>query len=92
MIKDKFTQLFEETEGNIVYDFALLDYFNEILLKEKSSIPRLFRYSSADYYNIRALETETLFLSISRILILFDLIALDRLALTAVDIRGRKEF
>lgn len=63
MIRDKFTQLFEEMEGNIVYDFALLDYFNEILLKEKSSIPRLFRYSSADYYNIRALETETLFLS-----------------------------
>ena len=63
MIKDKFTQLFEETEGNIVYDLDLLDYSNEFLLKEKNSIPRLFRYSLADYYNIRALETETLFLS-----------------------------
>ena len=49
MIKDKFTQLFEETEGNIVYDLDLLDYSNEFLLKEKNSIPRLFRYSLADY-------------------------------------------
>lgn len=63
MIKDKFNELFIASENGTIYDFELLDFSKNVVLKHKESIPRLFRYSSADYYNIRALETQSLYLS-----------------------------
>lgn len=43
---------------------AFLKMFTEyVILPNKHKIPTLFRYSSADYFNIRNLETETLMLS-----------------------------
>lgn len=63
MIKDKFNELFIASENGTIYDFELLDFSKNVVLKHKESIPRLFRYSSADYYNIRALETQNLYLS-----------------------------
>lgn len=42
---------------------ASLQTFSEELIEFRDSIPRLYRFSPADYNNIRALETRTLFLS-----------------------------
>ena len=63
MIKDKFNELFIASKNDTIYDFELLDFSKNVVLKHKEAIPRLFRYSSADYYNIRALETQSLYLS-----------------------------
>lgn len=63
MIKEKFNELFMTSRNDTIYDFELLDFSKSVVLKYKEKIPRLFRYSSADYYNIRALETQSLFLS-----------------------------
>lgn len=63
MIQKEFAKLFENATTEAILDSSLFDFSETVLLKGKESIPRLFRYSSADYNNIRALETETLFLS-----------------------------
>lgn len=66
MIKESFIELFHNNQNNhneIISDDQLLAFSKNIVLKYKSLIPSLFRYSIADYYNIRALENESLFLS-----------------------------
>ena len=63
MIKDKFSKLFDTSSNDIVYDFELAEFSRDVILSNKKSIPTLFRYSAADYYNIRGLETQNLFLS-----------------------------
>lgn len=44
-------------------DDDLYHFTSEVLLPNKASIPKLYRYSPADYNNIAALETRRLFLS-----------------------------
>lgn len=63
MIKEKFRKMFIQAGQECVYDSELLSFSKEVLLKNKMRIPSLFRYSPADYNNIRGLETQTLFLS-----------------------------
>lgn len=64
--RDHFMRLFEKQKsGNpsYVFDFELCSYIREELIPNKERIPVLYRYSPADYNNIRALERGTLFLS-----------------------------
>lgn len=63
MIKKEFTKIFENAATESARDIDLVGFSKNILTKQISNLPRLFRYSPADYYNIRSLETETLFLS-----------------------------
>lgn len=63
MIKDHLNKLFDDSKDECVYDFELLSFAEDVLLNNKLDIPPLFRFSSADYSNIRGLETQTLFLS-----------------------------
>ena len=63
MIKKEFTKIFENAATESARDIDLVGFSKNILTKQKSNLPKLFRYSPADYYNIRSLETETLFLS-----------------------------
>lgn len=48
---------------DIVFDEQLKEYSNDCIIKNKNELPSLFRYSDADYYNIRGLETQSLYLS-----------------------------
>ena len=61
MIKETFDTLFKEND--LVNDFQLHNFIVETMLPNKNSIPMLYRYSPANYYNIRNLETQTLVLS-----------------------------
>ena len=63
MLQKAIRELYEENEASIIYDSELLDFVKENILQNKEKIPHLFRYSKADYYNIRGLEKQTLFLS-----------------------------
>ena len=63
MIREKFNEVFITSTNDTIYDFELLNFSKNVVLKYKKAIPRLFRYSSADYYNIRALETQSLYLT-----------------------------
>lgn len=49
-------------QPRLLYDFELIDVSNQ-LIAQKKHIPPLFRFSNVDYYNIRGLETQSLFLS-----------------------------
>ena len=62
MPKDYFIALFSDEEIHYIFDFELLD-FSKYLINHKDKIPSLFRFSVADYNNIRNLETQSLFLS-----------------------------
>lgn len=63
MIKEKFFEFFMASNNDPICDFELLDFSENIVLKYREKLPSLFRYSAADYYNIRGLETQSLFLS-----------------------------
>ena len=54
-------QMMDEFAGNIDYDELMA--FSEVLREEGNLIPLLYRYTPADYYNIRNLEKGELFLS-----------------------------
>lgn len=49
--------------SDYLFDDDLYDFTSEVLLPHKESIPKLYRYSPADYNNIRSLEAKELFLS-----------------------------
>lgn len=52
--------------GNLdetVFDSELSNFSRKQIIKNKYKLPSLFRYSDADYYNIRGLETQSLYLS-----------------------------
>lgn len=59
MISNDFYKLFDSDE---ISDESLLN-FSKNMLNRKNEIPPLYRYSSADYYNIRGLETQSIHLS-----------------------------
>lgn len=63
MIREKFVELFETSSNDVLYDFELAEFSRNVILNNRERIPALFRYSAADYYNIRGLETQSLFLS-----------------------------
>lgn len=56
-----FCELYDEKSKSRPYDFQLLDFSKENYFEK--NIPALYRYSSADYYNIRSLETKKIHLS-----------------------------
>lgn len=60
--RSELKKLYEEHD-NFVSDSQLFTFSNECVLKKLSDVPPLYRYSPTDYYNIRSLETDTLFLS-----------------------------
>ena len=55
-------ELMKLLQPGFIYDFELIDLSRKII-DNTYSIPRLFRFSNVDYYNIRGLETQSLFLS-----------------------------
>lgn len=55
--------MFQNNKTEHVMDFELVDFTKEVMIENKAEIPSLFRYSSTDYYNIRGLETQSLFLT-----------------------------
>ena len=63
MIKEEFAKIFEESLDTVLYDYELSEFVKDIVLKNRGAIPPVFRYSPADYYNIRGLETQSLFLT-----------------------------
>ena len=63
VIKKAAFNIFESSDNDCVYDLDLLSFVKKTVLPNKKMIPPLFRYSPVDYYNIRGLETQTLFLS-----------------------------
>lgn len=60
VIKDKLKEIFV---NDTILDWELSSFTQNVVLQNRSEIPPLFRFSAADYYNIRGLETESLFLS-----------------------------
>lgn len=52
-----------ESEEDIAKDDFFQLFSKNVVFENKDKIPPLFRYSPANYYNIRNLETETLMLS-----------------------------
>ena len=63
MIKSSFEKIINDSKDGLIYDYELVDFIENMVLNNKNEIPPLFRYSPADYNNIRNLETERLFLS-----------------------------
>lgn len=64
-IKKNFSKLFKK-EKRTVYDFDLLDFFEQCIYPNEmpnEKLKPLYRYSPADYYNIRSLETKKIHLS-----------------------------
>ena len=62
MIKEDFFRMFNGNNG-VVFDDQLYLFVKDMILPNRKDIPLLYRYSPANYYNIRGLETQTLFLS-----------------------------
>lgn len=62
MIKKVFNDFISKHCENPIED-ADLKIFSEFLVAWKDKLPPLYRYSQADYNNIRGLETQTLYLS-----------------------------
>ena len=63
MIKKEFAEIFEESLENVLNDCELAEFARNVVLKNRAAIPPVFRYSPADYYNIRGLKTQSLFLT-----------------------------
>lgn len=63
MFREKLARIFDENTDTFIFDSILIDYVRNTLIPNRKKIPSLFRFSPADYYNIRGLEKETLFLS-----------------------------
>lgn len=51
------------SQNNFIFDSELAEYAENTIIKSKEYLPKLYRYSPADYYNIRGLETRTIYLS-----------------------------
>ena len=62
MIKEDFYSMFSY-DKECVYDGELYSFVEDILLPNRKILPKLYRYSPSNYYNIRGLETQNLFLS-----------------------------
>lgn len=62
MIKEEFYAMFSY-DNECVFDDQLKLFVKDTLLPNREKIPKLFRYSPANYYNIRGLETQSLYLS-----------------------------
>lgn len=68
-LRERFQGFFNEQEHclantqQVIHDGFFQWFTENFVIPNKDTIPPLFRYSSADYYNIRNLETETLMLS-----------------------------
>ncbi len=65
-IVKNFSDLFNESKKEYIYDFELLNFFcNNLFIKgmPNNNLKPLYRYSPADYYNIRSLETKKIHLS-----------------------------
>lgn len=62
-MKKTLQQIYKQNGSLVIYDYELLDYVKDNIISHKEMIPCLFRYSKADYYNIRGIEKQTLFLS-----------------------------
>lgn len=65
-IREKFAYLFDENENEYVFDFELLNFIEENIFPNgmvNNRLKPLYRYSPADYYNIRGLETRKIHLS-----------------------------
>lgn len=50
-------------ESSYTFDDQLVEYTQDIILKKKGALPKLYRYSPADYNNIRNLEKQRIYLS-----------------------------
>lgn len=55
--------MFFDKNDNYIFDFDIAEYSQEYIIENKYKLPKLFRYSPADYYNIRTLEMNKLYLS-----------------------------
>ncbi len=53
----------EDDDSFYVSDESLLEYSKEFIIAHKTDIPRLYRYTDADYYSILGLEENTIHLS-----------------------------
>lgn len=50
-------------ENTYIFDCKLSDFISKTIIPHKDQLPILYRYSPADYYNIRSLETGKMYLS-----------------------------
>lgn len=55
--------VFFDKNDNYIFDFDITEYGQKYIIENKYKLPKLFRYSPANYYNIRALEMKSLYLS-----------------------------
>lgn len=62
LFRDEMETLFS-AESEYIYDSELAEFANNIIIKNKNNLPILYRYSPADYYNIRGIETRKIYLS-----------------------------
>lgn len=60
--REEIKELFDDPKEDI-YDCELKSYSEDFIVGNKGKLPPLFRYSDADYYSIRGLETQSLYLS-----------------------------
>lgn len=60
--REEIKELFDNPNED-VYDYKLKLYSENFIVENKGQLPPLFRYSDADYYSIRGLETQSLYLS-----------------------------
>ena len=61
--REELTSIYENKIQEYFFDIHLKDYTDKIILPNKEKIPLLYRFSPADYNNIRCLETGMLYLS-----------------------------
>ena len=60
--REEIKELFDDPNED-VYVYKLKLYSENFIVENKAKLPPLFRYSDADYYSIRGLETQSLYLS-----------------------------
>ena len=68
IFRNELNKIFSEAQSEKrrykdIFDFELVDYVKETIIPNKAKLPLLYRYSPADYNNIRNIEKEELFLS-----------------------------
>jgi len=62
--REKLSKIYEDNrDSNYIYDEDLFNFIKENIITRKAELPLLYRYSKADYSNIRNLETGKLYLS-----------------------------
>lgn len=62
-IKEKFDELYDNKNPTYVFDSELVCVSQSYIVENKEKLPHLFRYSPANYYNIRGVETGKIHLS-----------------------------